>query len=31
MNKWRMIMYSFYQQYPHYQGACRYEQKRKKI
>ena len=31
MNKWRMIMYPFYQQYPRYQGACQYEQKRKKF
>ena len=29
MNKWRIIMSSFYQQCPYYQGACRYEQKRK--
>ena len=30
MNKWRMIVYPFYQQCPHYQGASWYEQERKK-
>ena len=28
MNKRRKIMCPFYQQCPHYQGACQYEQKR---
>ena len=30
MSKWRKIMYPFYQQYLHNQGACWYEQKSKK-
>ena len=29
--KWCKIMYPFYQQCPYYQGACRYDPKRKKI